>query len=386
MSAATLLDRIDVLLADLDGTLYRGASAVPGAVEAVRAVIERGARPVYVTNNAARTPAAVAEQLAGLGFPASSSDVRTSAQAAAALLARRLPAGAPVLVVGTDALVDEVVSAGLVATRDAADVLAVVQGHDPATAWPILAEAAIAVRAGALWVACNVDVTLPTERGLLPGNGAMVAALRAATGRRPEVAGKPTPTLFEQAVQRLGARTPLVVGDRLDTDIAAGRAAGMPTLLVLTGVSGAADLLAAPAEQRPDHVGADLGALTAPVASLGFGECTGWEVRAAGSGLLHLTAGPVVAEPLDALRALCAVHWSTGGGPVRVEPGDEAASAALAILGIERVSRRPDQPTATVVWQETADRSRERSAQPSSPTEPSASAGCTGANQVIAPL
>lgn len=342
MSAATLLDRLDVLLADLDGTLYRGVGAVPGAVEAIRGVTARGARSVYVTNNASRTPAAVAEHLAGLGFPASSSDVATSAQAAAALLARRLPAGAPVLVVGTDALVDEVSSTGLLATREAADVLAVVQGHDPATAWPILAEAALALRAGALWVACNGDVTLPTERGLVPGNGAIVAALRAATGRRPEVAGKPAPTLFEEVVQRTGARSPLVVGDRLDTDIAAGRAAGLPTLLVLTGVSTATDLLAAPRQQRPDHLGADLGALTAPATSLGFGACTGWVVQATGPGLLRLAAGPVAAGSLDALRALCAVHWSSGGGPACVEPSDEAAASALATLGLVQTLTGPE--------------------------------------------
>lgn len=338
MSPATLLDRLDVLLADLDGTLYRGVDAVPGAVEAIRGATARGVRSVYVTNNASRAPAAVAEHLTGLGFPASPADVATSAQAAAALLARRLPAGAPVLVVGTDALVDEVISVGLVATRAAAHALAVVQGHDPVTAWPILAEAALALRAGALWVVCNGDVTLPTERGLVPGNGAMVAALRAATGRRPEIAGKPTPALLEQVIRRTGARFPLVVGDRLDTDIAAGRAARVPTLLVLTGVSGATDLLPAPEEQRPDHLGADLGALTAPVASLGFAAHTEWAVEPTGPGLLRLGAGPAVAGPLDALRTLCAVHWSMGGGPVSVEPTDEPAAVALAILGLERTT------------------------------------------------
>ncbi len=136
------------------------------------------------------------------------------------------------------------------------------QGHSPDTGWRLLAEATVALRAGAVWVACNLDPTLPTERGPLPGNGSMVAALRTATGREPQVAGKPAPALLLDAVRRTGARSALMIGDRLDTDVEGGRAAGLATLLVLTGVSDAAELLAAPPERRPDYVGADLAALT----------------------------------------------------------------------------------------------------------------------------
>ncbi|HVL83597.1 MAG TPA: HAD-IIA family hydrolase [Pseudonocardia sp.] len=332
-----LLDRHDLLLADLDGTLYRGPSAVPGAVEAVAAAAARGIRTVYITNNASRPPEAVAAHLVQLGFPARAADVATSSQAAAALLARRLPAGSTVLVVGTDALVAEVEAAGLTATREAGGARAVVQGHDPGTGWSILAEAAVALRAGALWVACNLDPTLPTERGPLPGNGSMVAALRTATGRAPDVAGKPAPTLLRQAVERAGGRRPLVVGDRLDTDIEGGRAAGLATLLVLTGVTGPAELLAAPAARRPDHIGADLRALRTDPAALAPGPRPGWTVEPGGE-MLRLAATTADADPLDALRALCAAHWGNGGGPARVETGDPVAAAAVAALGLDATS------------------------------------------------
>ena len=161
----TPLDRYDVLLADLDGTLYRGPDAVPGAVAAVRAAAERGIGTVYVTNNASRRPVDVAVHLAGLGFPATEQDVVASSQAAAAMLAEQLPAAAAVLVVGTDALAEEITRVGLTVTADAAPAAAVVQGHSPDTGWRVLAEATVALRAGAVWVACNVDPTLWSTAG-----------------------------------------------------------------------------------------------------------------------------------------------------------------------------------------------------------------------------
>ncbi len=243
----TLLDRHDLVLADLDGTLYQGREAIPGAVDAVRAAGDRGVRTLYVTNNASRSPGDVAAHLAELGYPAEADDVATSSQAAAALLAEQLPDGAKVLVVGTAALVAEISAVGLTPTDTAAGATAVVQGLDPQLRYATLAEACIALRAGAVWVACNVDPTLPSERGPLPGNGSLVAVLRTATRLEPQVAGKPAPALMQTAARRVGASAPLVVGDRLDTDIQGGRAAGMATLLVLTGVSDAAELLAAPA-------------------------------------------------------------------------------------------------------------------------------------------
>jgi len=339
----TPLDRHDVLLADLDGTLYRGPVAVPGAVEAVATARERGVATMYVTNNASRRPVDVAAHLTELGFPATEREVVASSQAAAAMLAAQLPAGAAVLVVGTEALVEEVTRAGLSVTADPALAAAVVQGHSPDTGWRVLAEATVALRAGAVWVACNVDPTLPTERGPLPGNGAMVAALRTASAREPQVAGKPAPALLHEAAGRAGATSPLMVGDRLDTDVEGGRAAGMTTLLVLTGVSDAAELLAAPEALRPDLIGADMTALHRPVGELAPGPRPGWEARTAGPGALELSGD---GDALDALRVLCAVHWAAGGGGVRV-----AASGAGAVRALEELGLRP----ATVAGADTPD-------------------------------
>jgi glycerol-1-phosphatase len=326
-----LLESHDLVLADLDGTLYRGREAVPGAVEAVCRAGDRGVRIVYVTNNAARSPVDVAAHLAELGFPAGADDVATSSQAAAALLAEQLPDGAKVLVVGTDALAAEVDAVGLTPVSAADGAAAVVQGLDPELRYSTLAEACVALRAGALWVACNIDPTLPSERGPLPGNGALVAVLRTANRREPLVAGKPAPALMQTAVRRMDAKAPLVVGDRLDTDIQGGRAAGIPTLLVLTGASDAAELLAAPPEARPDYVGADMDALEQPAEELAPGPRPGWTVRDDDSHGLVLTGS---GDPLDALRALCASHWDHGGGIARVTADGGDAAAALRTLGL----------------------------------------------------
>jgi glycerol-1-phosphatase len=331
-----LLDRHDVLLADLDGTLYRGAEAVPGAVEAIKGAAARGVRTAYVTNNASRRPADVAKQLADLGFPAAEADVVTSSQAAADMLAEQLSAGSAVLVVGTDALAAEITRAGLTVTTQAATAAAVVQGHSPDTGWRDLAEATVALRGGAVWVACNLDPTLPTERGPLPGNGSMVAALRMASGREPQVAGKPASALVDASVRRTDAQRPLMIGDRLDTDIEGGRVAGMPSLLVLTGVSDAAELLAAPPSRRPDFVGADLSVLTRDPSELTPGPRPCWTVHG-GSGHWTLISDGGD-DPVDALLALCGSHWADGGGPATVRSGDSQAASVLDALGLSGVS------------------------------------------------
>ncbi|MBA3906504.1 MAG: HAD hydrolase-like protein, partial [Pseudonocardiales bacterium] len=221
-------------------------------------------------------------------------------------------------------------------TTEAAAAVAVVQGHSPDTGWRVLAEATVALRAGALWVACNLDPTLPTERGPLPGNGSMVAALRMASGLEPQVAGKPAPALVDASVRRTGAQRPLMIGDRLDTDIEGGRLAGMPTLLVLTGVSDAAELLAAPPPRRPDFVGADLGALTRGLDELAPGSRPGWTVHG-GAGQWTLTSDGGD-DPLDALLAVCGSHWADGGGPATVRGGDGRSASVLDTLGLSEVS------------------------------------------------
>ncbi|SDQ51292.1 HAD-IIA family hydrolase [Quadrisphaera sp. DSM 44207] len=257
----------DLLLLDLDGVVYVGPHAVPGAVQALAAVTRDGAVTGYATNNASRTPQEVAAHLGSLGVPVQPEQVTTSSQAAALLVRERLGSGARVLPVGGPGVRAALLEAGLVpvgAPEERPD--AVVQGFGRQVGWTDLADAAVAVRAGALWVATNTDPTLPTERGPAPGNGSLVGAVRNAVDVDPLVAGKPEPGLFASAARRAAAAAPLVVGDRLDTDVAGAHRAGMASLLVLTGVSTPLEALLAPAHQRPEHVGADLGALLQPPA------------------------------------------------------------------------------------------------------------------------
>ena len=307
---------------------------MPGAVEAVRGAAARGVRTVFVTNNASRRPADVAAHLAELGFPAAEADVVTSSQAAAAMLAEQLAPGAAVLVVGTDALAAEVTGVGLTVTTRGRRRRRRGAGPQPRHR---LAEPGRCHRRrarGSGLGRLQPRPHLPTERGPLPGNGSMVTVVRTASGQEPQVAGKPAPALVNASVQRVGARRPLMIGDRLDTDIEGGRVAGMPTLLVLTGVSDAAELLAAPPERRPDYVAADLAGLTHDPADLAPGPRPGWTVDGR-SGHWTLTGA---GDPVDALRALCAAHWADGGGPAAVEAGDRGAAGALEALGLSDAS------------------------------------------------
>lgn len=320
-SAGPLARGYDAALYDLDGVLYLGQDAAEHAVAAVAAARALGLRAAFVTNNASRLPAAVAAHLTDLGIPAVPSDVVTSGQAAVREVARRLPgqAGADVLVVGTAALADLVREGGFTPVRTAGPgVVAVVQGLSPATSWADLAEAAVALRAGALWVAGNRDSTYPSARGPLPGNGALVAALELATGCSPVVVGKPAPALHRESVERVGALRPLVVGDRLDTDIAGAIAGGADSLLVLTGVTDLAQLLACPAGARPTFVAADLRALLLahpPVAPApGGARCGPASASYASGGWVTTGSG------LELLRALCAAAWSPGLPPGAVQP------------------------------------------------------------------
>jgi HAD superfamily hydrolase (TIGR01450 family) len=311
----------DVALLDLDGVVYVGPDAVPGAAEAIAAAAEHGLRSVYVTNNASRTPEAVSAQLRGLGVPAETEDVVTSAQLGAAILAQRLPHGSTVLVVGGEGLYQALRAEGLrpVARLDDGGPeapKALVQGFAPHVGWADLAEGARAVRQGLLWVATNLDLTVPTPHGPAPGNGALVAAVAAAGGRQPdEVAGKPVPRAFRDAAHRAGSRRPIVVGDRLDTDLEGARGAGIPGLLVLTGVTGVTELLASPPETRPDLVGPDLGALLTehPAATCGP-DCAGH----CGDAVVAVEAGAAAVrspgrDALDLLRAACAAVWCATG-------------------------------------------------------------------------
>lgn len=261
----SLLDLYDALLLDLDGTLMHGSQPIPHAAAAVQTARDAGRTVVFATNNASRTPAQAAEHLAVVGVPARAEEFVTSPQVASQLLAERVEPGAKVLVVGGPSLAEQIRTVGLEPVdKDGADVVAVVQGWSPDLNWPLLAEGAYAIRRGAFWMATNVDATLPTERGLAPGNGSMVAALRHATGVEPAVAGKPEPGMFTVAAREVGARRPLIVGDRLDTDIEGAVRAGMDSLLVLTGVDGIEAALRAAPVRRPRFILDDLSQIAAP--------------------------------------------------------------------------------------------------------------------------
>lgn len=327
---AMLVDDFDCLLLDLDGTVFRGHQPTDGAVDALATTT---ARTLFVTNNASRSAAQVAEHLGELGFDASAEDVVTSAQSAAHLLARQIDPGAAVLVVGTDALAAEIRAVGLTPVRRfAEDPVAVVQGHSPDTGWAQLAEAALAVRAGALWVASNVDRTLPSERGLLPGNGSMVAALQAATDTTPQVAGKPAPTLMTDALERGQFASPLVVGDRLDTDIAGANATGLPSLMVLTGVNTARDAVFAVPDQRPTYLGADLRALHRGTETVAIAAQPGWRVTVEDATVtVGCAAESPTDDPLAVVRAVARAVWDAEPRerPRTVVAGDDAARTAL---------------------------------------------------------
>jgi HAD superfamily hydrolase (TIGR01450 family) len=330
------LDGYDAVLLDLDGTVMRGARPVAEAPDVINELRQAGHVLQFITNNAARAPEEVAERLTKLGVRTTPDEILTSAQAAATLLESLLPADSAVLVVGSAALVAAVRSVGLRPVDTASQQpAAVVQGHSPETGWAQLSEACLAIRSGAQWVACNIDRTLPTERGLLPGNGAMVAALQAATDREPKVAGKPARPLLDAAVDRIGAQHPLVVGDRLDTDIAGARAAGLDALLVLSGVSDALAALAAPPEQRPTYLGADLRVLRGSLDATRIQPRRGWHVEIdQNAGGLRLRSDGASKDPLDAMRTLCAVWWDEHSGSVQVQACDDTAATALEALGL----------------------------------------------------
>ena len=316
----TIAQEYDCLLIDLDGTVFRGAQPTDGAVQSLSEV---HSRKLYVTNNASRSPDEVAAHLRELGFTVTGEDIVTSAQSAAHLLADALPPDSRVLIVGTEALANEITAVGLQPVRRYDDnPVAVVQGLSTTIGWPDLAEAALAIRAGAWYVASNADLTLPTSRGPQPGNGSLVQVLVAATGQHPVVAGKPQPPLHAESIARTGAKRPLVIGDRLDTDIAGAARGGSDSMLVLTGVTDPAGAVLARPGERPTYLASSLaGLLTShpPVVTAG-GEfsCGGWSARLNDAGLDLAGTG----EPIDGLRALCAAAWS--GGPVT---GDAAAAA-----------------------------------------------------------
>jgi HAD superfamily hydrolase (TIGR01450 family) len=332
----TLAETYDVALVDLDGVVYVGPDAVDHAAAALAEARRAGMRLAFVTNNAARPPHAVAEHLGRLGVGVDVDEVITSAQAAARVLAEELPAGARVLVVGGEGLAVALSERGLTPVSSAdAEPAAVASGFHPDVGWRLLAEGAFAVATGILWVASNTDRTLPTPRGIAPGNGTLVDAVRSATGRDPIVAGKPEPPMHREMVLRTGARRPLVVGDRLDTDIEGARRAGVDSLLVLTGVTGPAQLVNAPPRHRPTFLAEDLRALAEPPDALAVAP------RLVGHGGFRAAVerGRIVVDRpasgpggrfIDALRAICGAAWAA------TDQGERVAGVDAALVEADR--------------------------------------------------
>ncbi|MFI9311615.1 HAD-IIA family hydrolase [Streptomyces triculaminicus] len=306
----------DTALLDLDGVVYAGGEAIAHAVESLGTARDGGMHLAYVTNNAARTPETVAGHLTELGVPAEPADVITSAQAVARLISDQLPSGSRVLVIGAEGLRVALRERGLVPVESLDDdPAAVAQGYGgPDMPWSRLMEASYAVASGLPWFASNTDLTIPSARGIAPGNGSAVQVVRIATGAEPQVAGKPLPPMHRETILRTGAERPLVVGDRLDTDIEGAHAGGVDSLLVLTGVTTAAQLLAAPPEHRATYVAEDLRALLVPQPEVseadgGAFRCGGWTASVDGEALVLEGDG----DRADALRALCAAAWTAAG-------------------------------------------------------------------------
>lgn len=303
------------IVSDLDGVVYRGARPVPHAVEALAGA---GVPVHYATNNASRPPGEVAAHLRELGLPCADNEVTTSSEAGAWLLSRTAEPPTRVLAVGGPGVALALERAGftVVVPRDAPGsgrLDAVLQGYGRDVTAADLAEAAYAVQAGARWVATNTDSTLPTDRGVAPGGGSLVSAVEGAVGRGPDaVAGKPHPTIYELALERLdlAADEVLAIGDRLETDIEGAVATGMASLFVLTGVDSIDDVLRAEPRRRPTYIHSDLAGLPAHLTANALdGSLTavvraGWarldELRAEGSSAARLEAS--VTQAAEAAR------------------------------------------------------------------------------------
>ncbi|MDO9590944.1 MAG: HAD-IIA family hydrolase [Microcella sp.] len=312
-----LTDR-DALLLDLDGVVYTGPGAIKHAVESITRAA-KDLRVGYITNNASRTDEQVAEHLRELGLTVAASDVVTSPQAAVRVLATLVEPGARILVVGGDGLVDELENAGFAVTRSADDQpAAVIQGFAPHVGWEHLAEASFALHTGIPWVATNTDWTIPVARGIAPGNGTLVSAVHLAVGRLPVFAGKPEAAIFEVATERFGADNPLVVGDRLDTDIMGGKRAGLATALVLTGIDRAKQVLAAPATMQPDYILGDLRELFTPYPTVtSTVDADGVRTVEVGQAVVRMKQNVVRvaragADDLNLLRAAAAAIYASG--------------------------------------------------------------------------
>lgn len=328
-----LAEAYDLAMFDLDGVVYIGDAAVPGAAAHLARLRGLGVPLAFITNNASRAPVTVAEKLTGLGIAASASDVVTSAQAAARVLLERFGEGVPVAVLGADGLETALAEVGLAPVGVAVeDAVALVSGYGPDVPWRDVMIAAVRVRDGLPWVASNTDLTLPTATGTAPGHGVLVDMLRRFSGVDPVVAGKPRRPLLLETVRRVGGARPLMVGDRLDTDILGGHEAGIDSLLVLTGVTGLPELVAAAPDERPTYLAPDLSGMfeshrpPTPTPPGGW-TLGGWS--SASGGALRVTGDGTAADWWRVVAAAAWQHLDDTGEPVDttglVPPGEPGA-------------------------------------------------------------
>lgn len=338
MTEEPLASRYAGVVCDLDGVVRRGSTAVPYAVERLSALT---IPVVYATNNASLTPGDIAAQLLGLGLRVDETRVVTSSQAGAAYVAEHVAVGSAVLAVGGPGVAAALVEVGLTPVVRADDgVGAVLQGYGPQVTATDLAEASYAVQRGARWVATNRDATLPTQHGLAPGNGALVAAVALATGTQPVAMGKPEPPLYDLAVGRLGcpADRALAIGDRLDTDIAGAMAAGLDSLWVLTGVDDLSSFVGAPGRPAPTYAARDLRALAhPPLVARAEGEggsqwvCRSVRLRVDWASAEVAVEGPTGEDDLDAVvtTAVAALVHARDEGSVAADVLDRVASRLM---------------------------------------------------------
>ncbi len=253
---------IRTALLDVDGVLYRGTQPLPGVRAFLDFCDQQGIAYACITNNGSLTPQQYERKLGAMGIQISVPHILTAALVTGYYMRHTYPAGTPVYTIGMEGLDDAIFGDGYFVAR-AEKPRVVVLGPDFAVTYEKLKLGCLGIRAGADFILTNPDRTLPTEAGQVPDAGALSAALQAATNRTPLVMGKPQPTMFHVALERLGG-TPanaLVIGDRLETDIAGAHAAGLHSILVLTGISQRSELDTTP--HQPDDVFDDLPAVQA---------------------------------------------------------------------------------------------------------------------------
>ena len=246
------LTAIKALIIDMDGVLWRGDTPLPGFVPFFERLGQKQMPFILATNNASKTQAQYVQKLAKLGVQVSPDKIMTSSLATADYLKTQFRPGSKIYVIGTDGIRQAVAEAGFeIAERE---VEAVVVGLDFGLTYDKLRTATLLINQGARFIGTNPDLTFPFEGGESPGNGAILAALSAATGQKPMVIGKPEPTIFHLALQRMGAAPDqtAMLGDRLETDILGGQQAGLKTILVLTGITRPEEL--AGSTIKPDWV------------------------------------------------------------------------------------------------------------------------------------